>query len=47
MYNKHMKTIKQINKLTDEKFRRVFGSMRNTFFFILEKLDNSTLIAIR
>ena len=34
-----MKTIEQINKLTDEKFRRVFGIMRDTFFFILDKLD--------
>ena len=39
MYNKYMKTIEQINKLTDEKFRRVFGIMRDTFFFILDKLD--------
>lgn len=39
MYNMHMKTIEQINKLTDEKFRRVFGITRDTFFFILEKLD--------
>ena len=39
MYNMHMKTIEQINKVTDEKFRRVFGITRDTFFFILEKLD--------
>ena len=35
----YMKTIEQIEKLTDKKFRRLFGIMRNTFFFILEKLN--------
>ena len=34
-----MKTIEQIKKLTDEKFRRVFGIMRDTFFLMLEKLN--------
>ena len=39
MYNKHMKTIDQIEKLTDKKFRRIFGVMRDTFFFMLNKLN--------
>ena len=34
-----MKTIEQIEKLTDKKFRRIFGIMRETFFFMLEKLN--------
>ena len=39
MYNMHMKTIEQIEKLTDKKFRRIFGITRDTFFFILDKLN--------
>ena len=35
----NMKTIEQIEKLTDEKIRRIFGVMRDTFFFMLEKLN--------
>ena len=35
----NMKTMEQIEKLTDEKFRRIFGVMRGTFFFMLEKLN--------
>lgn len=34
-----MKTIEQIEKLTDKKFRRLFGVMRNTFFSMLDKLN--------
>ena len=34
-----MKTIEQIEKLTDKKFRRIFGVMRDTFFFMLDKLN--------
>ena len=39
MYNMNMKTIEQIEKLPDKKFRRIFGVMRNTFFFMLDKLN--------
>ena len=39
MYNTHMKTTDQIEKLTDKKFRRIFGIARDTFFFMLEKLN--------
>ena len=34
-----MKTIEQIEKLPDKKFRRIFGVMRDTFFFMLDKLN--------
>ena len=34
-----MKSIKQIEKLSDEKFQRIFGVKRNIFFLMLDKLN--------
>ena len=39
MYNMFIKTIEQIEKITDEKFQRIFGVKRNTFFVMLDKLN--------
>ena len=34
-----MKTIEQIKKLSNEKFQRMFGVKRQTFFFMPDKLN--------
>ena len=39
MYNIFMKKLEQIEKITDEKFQRIFGVKRNTFFVMLDKLN--------
>ena len=39
MYNNKMKTIEQIEKLPDGKFQRIFGVKRQTFFLMLDKLN--------
>ena len=39
MYNMFIKTIEQIEKITDEKFQRIFVVKRNTFFVMLDKLN--------
>ena len=39
MYNNKMKTIEQIEKLPDGKFQRIFGVKRQTFFLMLDKIN--------
>ena len=39
MYNILIKTIEQIKKLSNEKFQRIFGVKRQTFFLMLDKLN--------
>ena len=34
-----MKRIEQIEKISDKKFQRIFGVERNTFFIMLDKLN--------
>ena len=34
-----MKKLEQIEKITDEKFQRIFGVKRNTYFVMLDKLN--------
>ena len=34
-----MKRIEQIEKISDKKFQRIFGVERNTFFVMLDKLN--------
>ena len=38
-----MKTIEQIKKLSDEKFQRMFGVKRQTFFLMLDKLNQQCI----